>query len=55
VPVCHTTTSFAVPPEELPGGQYTLHQLRHSGLAHAAKDGASTPMLMALSGHTSVR
>lgn len=40
---------------ELPGGPYTLHQLRHSGLTHAAEDGASTPMLMALSGHTSVR
>ncbi len=41
--------------ENLPGGLYTLHQLRHSGLTHAAEDGASTPMLMALSGHTSVR
>jgi integrase/recombinase XerC/integrase/recombinase XerD len=40
---------------ELPGGPYTLHQLRHSGLTHAAEDGASTPMLMALSGHTSER
>jgi integrase len=39
----------------LPGGPFTLHQLRHSGLTHAAEDGASTPMLMALSGHTSVR
>jgi integrase len=39
----------------LPGGPYTLHQLRHSGLTHAAEQGASTPMLMALSGHTSVR
>jgi integrase len=37
------------------GGPFTLHQLRHSGLTHAAEDGASTPMLMALSGHTSVR
>lgn len=36
---------------DLPGGPYTLHQLRHSGLTHAAEDGASTPMLMALSGH----
>lgn len=40
---------------ELPGGPFTLHQLRHSGLTHAAEAGASTPMLMALSGHTSVR
>jgi integrase/recombinase XerC/integrase/recombinase XerD len=36
-------------------GPFTLHQLRHSKLTHAAEDGASTPMLMALSGHTSVR
>jgi integrase/recombinase XerC/integrase/recombinase XerD len=33
----------------------TLHQLRHSALTHAAEDGTSTPMLMARSGHTSVR
>ncbi|WP_227997434.1 tyrosine-type recombinase/integrase [Nocardia australiensis] len=31
------------------------HQLRHSKLTHAAETGASTPMLMALSGHSSVR
>lgn len=37
------------------GEKATLHQLRHSALTHAAEDGASTPMLMALSGHTSVR
>lgn len=36
-------------------GPYTLHQLRHSRLTHAAEDGASTPVLMKLSGHTSVR
>jgi integrase/recombinase XerC/integrase/recombinase XerD len=35
-------------------GGATLHQLRHSALTHAAEDGASTPMLMAKSGHTSV-
>jgi integrase/recombinase XerC/integrase/recombinase XerD len=46
---------FEQPTTDLPGGPYTLHQLRHSGLTHAAEDGASTPMLMALSGHTSVR
>ncbi|MEV0435144.1 site-specific integrase [Nocardia sp. NPDC050413] len=34
-------------------GPYTLHQLRHSRLTHAAEDGASTPVLMKLSGHTS--
>jgi hypothetical protein len=27
-------------------GPYTLHQLRHSRLTHAAEDGASTPVLM---------
>ncbi|MEU3528802.1 site-specific integrase [Streptomyces sp. NPDC038707] len=37
------------------GEKATLHQLRHSALTHAAEEGASTPMLMALSGHTSVR
>ena len=35
-------------------GGATLHQLRHSALTHDAEDGASTPMLMAKSGHTSV-
>ena len=40
---------------ELDDGPYTLHQLRHSRLTHAAEHGASTPMLMKLSGHTSVR
>jgi len=35
-------------------GGKTLHQLRHSALTHDAEDGASTPMLMAKSGHTSV-
>ncbi|WP_433521338.1 tyrosine-type recombinase/integrase [Nocardia pseudovaccinii] len=37
------------------GGPYTLHQLRHSRLTHAAEEGASTPVLRKLSGHTSVR
>jgi site-specific recombinase XerD len=36
-------------------GPWTLHQLRHSALTHAAEDGASTSTLMAYSGHTSVR
>jgi integrase/recombinase XerC/integrase/recombinase XerD len=36
-------------------GGKTLHQLRHSALSHDADDGTSTPMLMARSGHTSVR
>ncbi|MFE6921095.1 tyrosine-type recombinase/integrase [Nocardia sp. NPDC057663] len=37
------------------GTPYTLHPLRHSRLTHAAEEGASTPVLMKLSGHTSVR
>jgi integrase len=37
-----------------PGGPWTLHQLRHSALTHAAEDGASTSTLLAYSGHTSV-
>jgi integrase/recombinase XerC/integrase/recombinase XerD len=40
--------------KEASGGA-TLHQLRHSALTHAAEDGTSTPMLMARSGHSSVR
>jgi integrase len=34
-------------------GGVTLHQLRHSVLTHDAEDGASTPMFMSKSGHTS--
>ncbi|SQD99528.1 conserved hypothetical protein [Parafrankia sp. Ea1.12] len=37
----------------LPGGPWTLHQLRHSALTHAAEDGANTSALLAYSGHTS--
>jgi integrase len=33
-------------------GGATPHQLRHSALTHDAEFGASTPMLMAKSGHT---
>ncbi|WP_254205562.1 hypothetical protein [Nocardia alni] len=36
-------------------GPYTLHQLWHSRLTHAAEKGASTPVLMKLPGHTWVR
>jgi integrase len=35
-------------------GGKTLHQLRHTALTLAAENGASTSMLMAYSGHTSV-
>jgi integrase/recombinase XerC/integrase/recombinase XerD len=38
----------------LPGGPWTLHQLRHSALTHAAEDGANTSTLLAYSGHTSI-
>jgi integrase len=34
---------------------WTLHQLRHSALTHAAEDGDSLVMLLARSRHTSVR
>ncbi|WP_235878113.1 site-specific integrase [Saccharopolyspora karakumensis] len=34
---------------------WTLHDLRHSALTHAAEDGTPTPMLMTKSGHTSIR
>lgn len=39
---------------DMPGGPWTLHQLRHSALTHAAEEGASTSTLLAYSGHTSV-
>ncbi|MET7338459.1 site-specific integrase [Nonomuraea sp. NPDC005650] len=39
---------------DLPGGPWTLHQLRHSALTHAAEDGANTSTLLADSGRTSV-
>ena len=45
------TTSLANPD----GGGWTLHQLRHSALTHAAEDGTNTPMLLARSRHASVR
>jgi integrase/recombinase XerC/integrase/recombinase XerD len=48
-------TLFEEHTEKMKRGPFTLHQLRHSKLTHAAEAGASTPMLMALSGHTSVR
>jgi len=51
-------------PVQLPAGRRpvlqglrgaTLHQLRHSVLTHDAEHGTGTPMLMARSGHTSIR
>jgi integrase len=35
-------------------GGWTLHQLRHSALTHAAEAGANTATLLAYSGHTAV-
>jgi integrase len=35
-------------------GGWSLHQLRHSALTHAAEDGANTATLLSYSGHTSV-
>jgi integrase len=35
-------------------GAWTLHQLRHSALTHAAEAGANTSTLLSYSGHTSV-
>jgi integrase/recombinase XerC/integrase/recombinase XerD len=46
---------FAEATTDAHGRHSTLHQLRHSALTHAAEQGASTPMMMALSGHTSTR
>lgn len=46
--------TFELASEKLPGGPWTLHQLRHSALTHAAEDGANTSTLLAYSGHRSV-
>jgi site-specific recombinase XerD len=46
---------FTAATAQAPGGPWTLHQLRHSALTHAAEEGASTSTLLAYSGHTSVR
>jgi integrase len=37
------------------GRTATLHQLRHSALTHDSAEGASSPLLMTKSGHTSIR
>ena len=34
---------------------WTLHQLRHSALTHAAEEGTNLPLLLARSRHASVR
>ena len=46
--------TFEQATENLVGGPWTLHQLRHSALTHAAEDGANTSTLLAYSGHRSV-
>ena len=45
---------FEAATRDMPGAPWTLHQLRHSALTHAAEDGASTATLLTYSGHTSV-
>ncbi|MFF0145762.1 integrase/recombinase XerC/integrase/recombinase XerD [Amycolatopsis sulphurea] len=45
---------FEAATAKMPGGPWTLHQLRHSALTHAAEDGANTSTLLSFSGHTSV-
>ena len=45
---------FEAATRDMLGGPWTLHQLRHSALTHAAEEGASTSTLLAYSGHTSV-
>ena len=40
---------------EASGGQWTLHQLRHSALTHLGEDGVSAPLLMAKSRHGNLR
>ena len=40
---------------EASGGQWTLHQLRHSALTHLGEDGVSAPLLMAKSRHRNLR
>ena len=41
--------------EPYQGGPYVLHGIRHRALTDAAQQGASTPMLLALSGHRNVK
>lgn len=55
-PGCPTdaTECFTTASATLLGGPWTLHQLQHSALTHAAEDGAKTATLLAYSGHTSV-
>jgi integrase len=45
---------FKAATRSMPGGPWTLHQLRHSRLTHFAEDGMNAPMLMTKSGHTSI-
>lgn len=45
---------FTAATANCPDGPWTLHQLRHSALTHAAEDGANTSTLLAYSGHTNV-
>ncbi|WP_425582559.1 tyrosine-type recombinase/integrase [Streptosporangium longisporum] len=53
-PSCSTTPQLACRTGRGPCISWTLHQLRHSALTHAAEDGVNTSTLSAYSGHTSV-
>ncbi|GAB3977072.1 hypothetical protein GCM10029978_065720 [Actinoallomurus acanthiterrae] len=48
------TELFTAATATCPDGPWTLHQLRHSALTHAAEDGANASTLLAFSGHTNV-
>ena len=47
--------TFMKATRDFPGGPWTLHQIRHRALTDAAEAGASTAMMMALSGHKNVK
>ena len=51
----HTRVLVARRRDDEPVRGWTLHQLRHSALTHDAEQGTSDPMLLARSGHASVR
>ena len=51
-PLAHPDITDPAQPADAPG--WTLHDLRHSALTHAAENGANTGTLLAYSGHASV-
>lgn len=46
---------FATATTDLPGGPWTLHDLRASALTHLSEDGMDVTMLMVKSGHRDIR